>query len=680
MERYMERIKLGASLFIIMYVFLYVVNFTTSLQSAIVTGEMPILESFLFIGMMSLIVYIPFSIIPVVCIFIFFKPVQAVIMLSRDKSAIPDDLFTLARKRTLAYPRFLVAVMLIVFIIGNIVLYVVVIGDLMKLFTFEGLIRFINNSVLALIIALLNISVANRILQNAREIFKIHTVSSDRNERDMSLKNRSMALVLLLVLNALVGFYVSTQEVYRKETAWSQLMTEVVAGTKTESQAREEFTRLFSDEVAVFDLDAFISRTARDKQLGFQVMFIIIMVAFTGITMTVQVVFSRDFAGQIDRINHRLKRLVESRGRLDDRINISMLDEVGVMASTINDLLTKLHNIMLMIRNTSLKLSESSNSIIESVARTEQSIHQVHSGTQLIDDRIQEHTGVVSRNESILSELLASQTEMAGEIDRQWQRLNDTARGIEMLLEQVMHVDHKVDEIVETENALIQNTQTTEKAVSRVVESIVKIESTSLEVSKVVEFISDVASRTNLLALNASIESAHAGEAGKGFAVVAEEIRKLASNSSQSAGTIISLIDEMVMEIKTGVDRSKTAKLTLDDMIADIQTTSKLIQSIKEDMKIQSTSAKQLEDNTRETVSEMEQIKSRSESEQKKNVEIKKSVHLFVQTNEAILDALGTQSRASLEMKEQVNNFKESVEKNSEVVYELGQVIDLFEE
>jgi methyl-accepting chemotaxis protein len=115
-------------------------------------------------------------------------------------------------------------------------------------------------------------------------------------------------------------------------------------------------------------------------------------------------------------------------------------------------------------------------------------------------------------------------------------------------------------------------------------------------------------------------------------------------------------------------------------MIADIQTTSKLIQSIKEDMKIQSTSAKQLEDNTRETVSEMEQIKSRSESEQEKNVEIKKSVHLFVQTNEAILDALGTQSRASLEMKEQVNNFKESVEKNSEVVYELGQVIDLFEE
>jgi methyl-accepting chemotaxis protein len=57
--------------------------------------------------------------------------------------------------------------------------------------------------------------------------------------------------------------------------------------------------------------------------------------------------------------------------------------------------------------------------------------------------------------------------------------------------------------------------------------------------------------------MNASIESAHAGEAGKGFAVVAEEIRKLASNSSQSAGTIISLIDEMVMEIKTGVDRSK---------------------------------------------------------------------------------------------------------------------------
>jgi methyl-accepting chemotaxis protein len=74
----------------------------------------------------------------------------------------------------------------------------------------------------------------------------------------------------------------------------------------------------------------------------------------------------------------------------------------------------------------------------------------------------------------------------------------------------------------------------------------------SERIGGIVEAISGIADQTNLLALNAAIEAARAGEQGRGFAVVAEEVRKLAEESRQAAGSIAELTDE----IRSGTARA----------------------------------------------------------------------------------------------------------------------------
>ncbi|MCK8825669.1 ammonium transporter [Fuchsiella alkaliacetigena] len=92
------------------------------------------------------------------------------------------------------------------------------------------------------------------------------------------------------------------------------------------------------------------------------------------------------------------------------------------------------------------------------------------------------------------------------------------------------------------------------------VDLIKQLDNNSEKIEEIIELITDIAERTNLLSLNARIEAARAGEAGQGFAVVAQEIRELADNTAQAAERISNLITETQTKSKASLQAVKNVE------------------------------------------------------------------------------------------------------------------------
>jgi methyl-accepting chemotaxis protein len=128
--------------------------------------------------------------------------------------------------------------------------------------------------------------------------------------------------------------------------------------------------------------------------------------------------------------------------------------------------------------------------------------------------------------------------------------LEGVAVSVHRYTQQLEACGREIEGVVNSVQALRLEAARNRKHTARLSERLTTLRGRSREIGDIVRLIDAIAFRTNILALNASVEASKAGEAGRGFAVVAQEVRSLALRSAESAKRIDEIVGRSTEEIE----------------------------------------------------------------------------------------------------------------------------------